>query len=280
MRTIADPTHLQQIMIEEKKKGRTIGFVPTMGYLHEGHLSLLRTARAKCDTLVLSIFVNPIQFGENEDLDRYPRNIDADTEAAENENVDIIFFPSSKNMYPSNFSTYVDEKSISGLWCGAKRPGHFKGVATVVLKLFNVVQPDFAFFGEKDYQQSLVIRKMVTDLNVPVEIVTCPIVREKDGLALSSRNTYLSPEDRDSALRLKKAMDYACDRVYKGVCEADLLISGMEDIILGGNSTQIDYIACVDNDTLEPKKIMEPGDRILLAVYVGKTRLIDNCQLP
>ena len=280
MRTIADPDHLQQIMLDEKRNGNIIGFVPTMGYLHEGHLELLRTARQQCDILVLSIFVNPIQFGENEDLDKYPRNIDADTKLAEKEKVDIIFFPSTKNMYSTDFSTYVEEKAVSKLWCGSKRPGHFKGVATVVLKLFHVVQPDLAVFGEKDYQQSLVIRKMVTDLNMPVKIITCPIVREKDGLALSSRNTYLSPEERSAALRLKKAMDYACDRVYKGVCDADLIKAGMEDIILSYKSARIDYIALVDNNTLEPKTHLKSGDRILLAVYIGKTRLIDNCQLP
>ncbi|MCD6460946.1 pantoate--beta-alanine ligase [bacterium] len=280
MQTIADPNRLQKLILDEKQKNKIIGFVPTMGYLHKGHLQLLRTARSQCDILVLSIFVNPTQFGKNEDLGRYPKNIDADMELAEREKVDIVFFPSTKTMYPDNFSTYVEEKSISKLWCGAKRPGHFKGVATVVLKLFNIVQPDIAVFGEKDYQQSLIIRKMVKDFNMPIEILTCPIVRENDGLALSSRNTYLSPEERSCALLLKKALDYACDRFYKGVREADLIKSGMENILLNGNCARIDYIACVNNDTLEPKKILDSADRILLAVYIGKTRLIDNCQLP
>ncbi len=280
MITFNDPLKIQQHIIGLKKQGKTIALVPTMGYLHKGHLSLLKEAGKSADIVVLSIFVNPKQFGPKEDLNKYPRDYEHDKQLAQSLNTDIIFYPSEENMYPSGYSTYVTEETLSLNWCGKKRQGHFRGVTTVVLKLFNIIQPDTAFFGAKDIQQALVIKKMADDLNIPVKIQVCPIIREDDGVAMSSRNTYLSPQERIDTRLLKKSLDHATELFLSGFRDSALILDEMKDIILSAKSTEIDYIACVDQSTLEQKDNLSHGDRILLAVYVGKTRLIDNCQLP
>lgn len=276
MRVFESPQELQQYITEEKRKGKTVGFVPTMGFLHEGHLSLLRAVRPDVDILVMSIFVNPLQFAPSEDLKTYPRDIAKDQAMVEKEGVDILFLPSDESMYPSGYSTYVGEIELSQRWCGKSRPGHFRGVTTVVLKLFNIVQPDISVFGEKDYQQAKVIAKMASDLNLPVTIRTCPIVREPDGLAMSSRNSYLTSEQRQAALALTNSLDYAINEFRKGVRQGNYLIQAMCLYIQTQDNIKLDYVACVDKDTLSPKEHVDVGDRLLVAAYVGETRLIDN----
>jgi len=280
MITFNDPISVQKYVSDIKKQGKSIGFVPTMGYLHEGHLSLLRAAKTGSDTVALSIFVNPKQFGPTEDLHKYPRDFERDAQLAESVNTDIIFYPTEENMYPPGYSTYVTEESISSNWCGLKRPGHFKGVTTVVVKLLNIIQPDTAYFGAKDIQQALIIKKIVADLNIPVKIEICPIVREEDGLAMSSRNVYLDKNERFDAKLINKSLSHAIDLFMSGFTNSELITEEIKRIILTAKSIEIDYIACVDKDTLEAKDTLTHGDRILIAVYAGKTRLIDNCQLP
>ncbi len=276
MRVFESPVELQQHITSEKRNGKRIGFVPTMGFLHEGHLSLLRSLRPDVDILVMSIFVNPMQFAPSEDLDAYPRNLERDKALVEKEGVDILFFPSEESMYPPGYSTYVAEVELSKRWCGKSRPGHFRGVTTVVLKLFNIVQPDIAVFGEKDYQQAKIIEKMLTDLNLPVTIRTCPIIREEDGLAMSSRNSYLTPEQRACALALTHALDYALNEFRKGVRQGNYLTQAMQLYIQTQDNITLDYVACVDKDTLLTKEMVSVGDRLLIAAYVDQTRLIDN----
>jgi len=263
--------HLQPL----RQQGKTIGLVPTMGYLHEGHLSLVRAARRENDMVVMSIFVNPTQFGPGEDLDRYPRDLYRDMELAEKAGVDGIFAPSVEEMYPEGYSTYVEVEGLSRVLCGASRPGHFRGVATVVSKLFNIIQPHRAYFGLKDYQQALIIKRMVEDLNFPVEIVTLPTVREPDGLALSSRNQYLTSEERAKALSLYRSLKRGEEMILKGIRQVQAIKEAMAQELLK-HEVKIDYVEVCNPENLSP--LEEVGDRALLAVaaWVGSTRLIDN----
>ena len=259
--------------------GKTVALVPTMGYFHEGHLSLMRLAGQLADKVVVSLFVNSLQFGPNEDLSRYPRDLDRDAAMAENEKVDILFVPSDREMYSADFNARVMVGGITETLCGKQRPGHFEGVTTVVAKLFNIVKPHFAVFGQKDFQQLSVIRKMTSDLNWDIEIVGHPIVREDDGLAMSSRNTYLSSEERSKALCLYSAVSHAQQRFAEGLRDADRLKSEIRGIISANSGVNIDYISVVDKDTLSDKEVIDTKSVLALAVMVGSTRLIDNCFL-
>lgn len=262
-----------------RKKGETVCLVPTMGYLHEGHLDLMRMGRPLADHLVISIFVNPTQFGAGEDLDRYPRDLPRDIELSESVGVECIFHPEASEMYPSGYCTYVNVENITSGLCGASRPGHFRGVATVVAKLFNIVEPDIAIFGEKDYQQLAVLRKMVEDLNMNVQILAHPTVRENDGLAMSSRNKYLTPEQRKNALVLFRTLKAAGERVKQGERSTAVLKSEAVKMIEQVPECTIDYVDIVDPVMLTPLERI--GDRAVmaLAVKVGTTRLIDNMTL-
>lgn len=280
MQVIKNPKQLQDTMLELKKQGKKIGFVPTMGYLHEGHTSLIKCAKKENDIVVVSIFVNPLQFGKNEDLDKYPRDFERDKSICEREGVDYLFYPDYKDMYPEGFQTYVEVVELSKGLCGDYRPGHFKGVATVVLKLFNIVCPDNAYFGKKDYQQLKVIQRMVKDLNVPVNVVGCPIVREPDGLAMSSRNTYLSNEERQSATYIYKGLLEGKRLFQSGERDAEKIRQAVIDTIKKASLLkEIQYVEVVDKDSLKPKKVAESGDVIAVAIYIGNTRLIDNMEL-
>ena len=259
--------------------GKTIALVPTMGYFHEGHLSLMRLAGRLADKVVVSLFVNSLQFGPSEDLSRYPRDPERDARMAENEKVDILFMPSDEDMYSADFNARVMVGDITGTLCGKQRPGHFEGVTTVVAKLFNIIKPHFGVFGQKDFQQLSVIRKMVRDLNWDIEIVGHPIVREADGLAMSSRNTYLSGEDRRKALCLYFAVKHAQERVAEGLTDVGQLKSEIRDIILANSGVGIDYISVVDKNTLSDREMIDSKSVLALAVRVGETRLIDNCFL-
>lgn len=264
--------YLKSLRCDKKE----IGFVPTMGYLHEGHRALIRTARNQNDVVVVSIFVNPTQFGEGEDYDRYPRDLNRDLAVCEEEGVDVVFAPEVSEIYPKGYRTKVCVGELGRVLEGAFRPGHFDGVATIVVKLFNVVQPDRAYFGEKDYQQLKIIQQVVEDLNIPVEIVSVPTVREKDGLACSSRNVYLSPEERESALSLYKSFLLAEKMIKSGERDAERIKEAIKAFIESHpHVTGIDYVEITD-ENLNPKKVVEKGDRILLAVRIGNTRLIDN----
>ncbi len=251
-----------------------------MGFLHEGHLSLIRAARPAADILVVTIFVNPTQFGPSEDLSSYPRDLERDLALCEKEGVDIVFAPATEDIYPEGYSTYIEESDLSRDLCGATRPGHFRGVTTVVAKLFNIVQPDVAFFGRKDYQQSRVIMKMVKDLNIPVRIEVCPIVREEDGLAMSSRNKNLNPVERQEALCLCRALLRAEELVRRGEKAAAVIKESIVEKIEKEPSARIDYIDIRDGETLELVDRIEEGTLIALAVVIGKTRLIDNLVIP
>lgn len=255
-----------------------VGFVPTMGYLHAGHLSLVGISNQRCNLTIVSIFVNPAQFGPQEDLSAYPRDLDRDLAMLERCKVDYVFFPTPEMMYPDNYKTWIEVEGISSVLCGASRPGHFRGVATVVAKLVNIVNPDFMFMGEKDYQQCLVLESMLRDLNYRTRIVRCPIVREPDGLAMSSRNKYLDKHERRNALCLYKSLQLAKELYNKGETDPELLQIAMTNLILKAGG-KIDYIAFVNQDTLAPVSVVSPSTRILLAVFIGKTRLIDNTAL-
>ncbi len=259
-----------------KKEGKTVGLVPTMGYFHEGHLSLMRRARQQNDIVVVSIYVNPLQFGPKEDYKEYPRDLDRDKALAEGVGVDVIFAPSDEEMYFKDHSVFVDEVSMTDVLCGKSRPGHFRGVLTVVAKLFNIVLPDRAYFGMKDYQQLKIIERMVRDLNFPVEIVPCPIVREEDGLAMSSRNIYLTPEERKSALSLSRSLKMAKELIEKEGIDADKIKKMIVEEIKKYPYTKIDYVEIVDADSLKPLTKESKKALIALAVFVGKARLIDN----
>jgi pantoate--beta-alanine ligase len=262
--------------LRSQTNGRKIGFVPTMGYLHEGHLSLVRKARAENDLVVVSIFVNPTQFGPNEDYEKYPRDTQRDLSLLQQENVDIVFMPSALDMYPEGFNSYIEVGPITEVLEGASRPGHFRGVATVVLKLFNAVQPQRAYFGQKDAQQVVVIKKMVHDLDVPVEIVPCPIIRETGGLAMSSRNVYLSPDDRRAALVLFRCLSLA-ERLHRqGERDASKLRDRLEGLIAREPLACADYISIAHPQTLQEFETIEGPALISLAVRIGATRLIDN----
>ncbi|MCC8014403.1 MAG: pantoate--beta-alanine ligase [Eubacterium sp.] len=263
-----------------KKQGLQIGLVPTMGWLHEGHLSLIKNARENNDRVAVSIFVNPMQFGPDEDFDSYPRDLERDAKLCEEAGVDLIFAPQPEEMYPNGFCSYVDMNGLTGGLCGKSRPIHFRGVQTVVNKLFNIVTPDNAYFGEKDAQQLAVIKRMVLDLNMNVKICGCPIIREEDGLAKSSRNSYLSPEERALAPIINKAMTAGKEMILKGERDSAKVIKAISDIILSVGVTKIDYVSIVDSLTLEPVEKIERDILCACAVYMGTSaRLIDNFSL-
>ena len=270
---------MQQSALSLRREGRRIAFVPTMGFLHEGHASLLREGRQRGDVLVLSIFVNPIQFGPNEDLDSYPRNLEGDCAIARACGVDIVFTPTAAGMYPPGFQTAIRVPELALPLCGASRPGHFDGVATVVAKLFNIVQPDVALFGRKDFQQLAIIRRMALDLSLPVEIIGMPIVREADGLAMSSRNSYLSPDQRQSALCLSRAIRLVRERYAAGERQAARLIEAARGLIQAEPAATIDYLELRDAATLETATDVSDTTLLALAVRIGTTRLIDNTLL-
>ncbi|MBI1831348.1 MAG: pantoate--beta-alanine ligase [Planctomycetes bacterium] len=262
-----------------RAQGKRVGLVPTMGALHPGHASLLRAARAETDFVVASIFVNPTQFGPNEDLSRYPRPFEHDVDVCTTENVDLIFHPAAAIMYSPSFTTYVEVHELQNVLCGASRPGHFRGVATVVLKLFNIVQPDVAYFGQKDAQQARILMQFARDLDVPVQLRVCPIVRESDGLALSSRNVYLNATERANATVLYRTLTSMCERIDAGERSADMLLRDARARIEATPGARIDYVAIVDYDRLQPLAQLRGKVLIALAVYFGTTRLIDNVLL-
>lgn len=259
-----------------KREGLTVGFVPTMGYLHEGHKSLMQAARANNDKVVVSVFVNPMQFGPNEDLESYPRDFEKDSALCESVGVDLIFHPEPEEMYADGFCSYVDMNGLTTELCGKSRPIHFRGVQTVVLKLFNIVKPDRAYFGQKDAQQLAVIKRMVKDLNVDTEIVGCPIVREADGLAKSSRNTYLNPDERKAALILSRSLKLGRELIENGETDSKAVIKAITDSINTEPLAKIDYVDVVDFDTITPVDKIGKSVLVAIAVYIGKTRLIDN----
>lgn len=259
-----------------RKEGLTVGFVPTMGYLHEGHASLIRKSSEQNDRTVVSVFVNPMQFGVNEDLDSYPRDIEHDSEVVEESGGDIIFNPEPEEMYKSGFSSFVDMTVLTEELCGLSRPVHFRGVCTVVTKLFNIVKPDRAYFGQKDAQQLAVIKHMVSDLNMDIEIIGCPIVREESGLAKSSRNTYLSDKERESALILSKAIFMGMDMVRNGEKDCKKILDAMKKNIESEPLAKIDYVKIVDLNTMQQIDTLDRPALCAMAVYIGKTRLIDN----
>lgn len=253
-----------------------VGLVPTMGYLHEGHLSLVRRAKEECDHVVVSIFVNPTQFGPNEDLAKYPRDLDRDLSLLEPLGTDLVWTPSAEEMYPQGYQTWVEVEAITRPLEGAMRPGHFRGVTTVVAKLFNAVQPHKAYFGQKDAQQAAVIRQMTRDLSYPIEIVVCPIVREADGLAMSSRNVYLDAEERKAATALFRALSAAKELYEAGERNAETLRRKMKEVLAGEPLAEVQYVSCADYDTLEELDTVKGRTLLSMAVFIGKTRLIDN----
>lgn len=279
MKIITTIPEMQSVAEPLRKQGKTIGFVPTMGFLHEGHLSLMRTARAECNVVVVSIFVNPTQFGPNEDLDRYPRDAEGDREKCESAGVDILFMPDAEEMYPEKPTVFVTVEGISDVLEGAIRPGHFRGVATVVAKLFNIVKPHKAYFGQKDFQQCAVIKRMVKGLNMDIDVSVLPTVRERDGLAMSSRNSYLNPDERRAAAVLYKALAAARDLFTAGATEPEKLKNKMRAVIAGEPSVTIDYIEIADPEDLVMGYSAQYRMVILVAVRLGRTRLIDNIML-
>lgn len=264
---------------EWRREGRRVGFVPTMGYLHEGHLSLVRESKGRADVTVVSIFVNPTQFGPNEDFAKYPRDLAQDSAFLKEAGVDALFYPEASEIYPPGYRTYVEVEGLQDRLCGRSRPGHFKGVATVVLKLFEIVSPDFAFFGAKDAQQVLIIKRLAADLDLDVEIVTCPIVREADGLALSSRNAYLDPAGRRAARVLSTSLRWAEKAVAAGERDAARLVSGIRAIIDAEPLARVDYVEAVNPETLDPVAELRGEALVALAVFIGPTRLIDNIRI-
>jgi pantoate--beta-alanine ligase len=276
MEIIDDLVTVQDRCREARRSGKKISFVPTMGYLHEGHLSLMREARKRGDLLVASIFVNPTQFGPKEDFAAYPRDLERDAGLAAGAGVDMLFHPTPETMYPNGYKTYVNVEGLTKTLCGESRPGHFRGVTTVVCKLFNIVQPDVALFGQKDFQQLAVLRRMVTDLNMPIEVVGMPIVREAGGLAMSSRNVYLSPDERKQALALVDALRQAGVAARHGELHSRRLVGLVRERIGREPDARIDYIKICDGDTLEGVDRVDTNSVLLLAVHIGRTRLIDN----
>jgi pantoate--beta-alanine ligase len=270
---------LKELRLARASLPAPVGFVPTMGFLHEGHLSLVRRARQECASVVVSIFVNPTQFGPKEDLGAYPRDLERDLALLAQENVDLVWSPSAEEMYPAGFQTWVTVQEVSQPLEGAMRPGHFRGVATVVAKLFNAVQPDRAYFGQKDAQQAAVIRQMTRDLSYPIEIVVSPIAREPDGLALSSRNVYLNPQERRAAVVLSRSLEAARQAYDRGERDANRLRQIMLDILEAQPLANPQYVSCADPHTLEELETVTRGALLSMAVYVGRTRLIDNTVL-
>lgn len=276
MKVVKKKEQIRKIVSEAGLAGKKIGFVPTMGALHEGHLSLIKAAKKQTDFVVVSIFVNPAQFGPGEDLAKYPRPFDADIKACKNSGVDVVFAPSDKEMYPEKNLTWVNVEKLSEPLCGKSRPGHFRGVATVCAKLFNIVQPDIAFFGQKDAQQVVVIQRMIADLNMPLRIVVCPTVREKDGLAASSRNKYLNARGRKDAVLLYAALQEAEILIGMGMRKSSALIKEMKKILKISKRIKIEYISITDAQTLDELDRIKGKVLIALAVKIGSTRLIDN----
>lgn len=279
METVFSVTEMRRRAAVAKAEGKSISFVPTMGFLHEGHASLIREARKQGALCVVSIFVNPTQFGAGEDFNSYPRDLERDRETALQNGVDVLFVPEAAEMYPKGFQTYVNVEEVSLPLCGASRPGHFRGVTTVVAKLFNIVKPNSSFFGEKDYQQLAVIRRMVGDLNMDVEIVGMPTVREPDGLAMSSRNAYLSPAERKSALCLSRAISAAIELYQAGERSVPLLRNEALRIIGEEPAARVDYVELRDGESLAEVDTADDGTVLALAVRIGATRLIDNRML-
>ena len=280
MHTISSSTEITAISKQARGANQRIGFVPTMGALHAGHISLVRAARAQSDVVIVSIFVNPLQFGPQEDFSKYPRTLERDCALLAAENVDYVFAPSVEEMYPQGACTWVTVEGITDRLDGRSRPGHFRGVSTVVSKLFHIVQPDLAFFGQKDTAQAAISQKMVSDLNFDVRIVVCPTVRESDGLAMSSRNAYLDPTQRQQATVLYRALMRVQALADQGESNAGKLLAAGKLVIVEEPSIRLDYFEIVDRDTLEPVAKTSRGALVAVAAYVGETRLIDNIVLP
>lgn len=276
MKVVHTIQEVRDFVKSQRAEGKSIGFVPTMGYLHEGHMSLMKRAGEENDVVVASIFVNPMQFGPNEDLDSYPRDLDHDAKLCEEVGVSLIFNPEPEEMYAPDFTTFVDMNGVTKELCGKSRPVHFRGVCTVVNKLFNIVTPDRAYFGQKDAQQLAVIKRMVRDLNMDIQIVGCPIVREEDGLAKSSRNTYLSAEERKAALVLSRAIRLGEQMAKEGEKDAARIEKAMRETIEAEPLAKIDYVSIVDAVSIEPIQQLQGEILGAIAVYIGKTRLIDN----
>ncbi|MDP8253995.1 MAG: pantoate--beta-alanine ligase [Candidatus Kaelpia aquatica] len=267
---------LQDNSLRLKLEGKSIGFVPTMGYLHQGHISLIRAARKESNVVVLSIFVNPVQFSPGEDCRRYPRDFKRDCSIARNENVDIVFYPSSGQIYPQEYSSYVEVNGLSSLLCGKSRPNHFRGVATVCTKLFNIVQPDFVYFGQKDYQQAIIIRRMIKDLNMPFKIRVLPLLREESGLAMSSRNRYLSKTARENAAAIYKGLKEAKDLFKNGQRDAAKIKAMLKKKIKEIPNVRIDYVDIVDSKSLKSLSQVKKQSILAVAIWIDKIRLIDN----
>lgn len=276
MKMADDVDELREQIAEARRRGDWIGAVPTMGALHAGHLSLMETARLECDFVVATIFVNPTQFGPNEDFERYPRTLEQDLAACSRAGVDLVFCPTRDLMYPDEYGTFVEVEGLTNVWEGAFRPGHFRGVATIVLKLLNCIAPDVAYFGRKDYQQQALIRKMCRELDLPVEIRTCPTVREADGLALSSRNQYLSPAERQSALALSQCLRLARNRLTAGETDVAAVRAAMREQLDRDKAIQVDYVTVAHPETLRELSEPLPEMVALVAARIGRTRLIDN----
>ncbi|MBI4746711.1 MAG: pantoate--beta-alanine ligase [Deltaproteobacteria bacterium] len=276
MKVIESIKEMKEASQALRAEGKKIAFVPTMGYLHEGHLSLMRKGREVGDALIVSIFVNPTQFGKGEDLERYPRDIERDKELCKGEGVDILFVPSVREIYPENYQTYVDVEDVTKNLCGTSRPGHFRGVATVVTKLFNIVRPDIAIFGEKDFQQLAVIKRLALDLNMDVEVIGMPIFRESDGLAMSSRNNYLSQEERGAARSIYRALRRAKEVFDEGERSAGVLLNEARRVLEICPLIEPEYVKLADMGTMEYVDRVEEEALLAIAVRIGKTRLIDN----
>lgn len=279
MKKITSIKEMKATVRELKSRGKTIGFVPTMGYLHEGHLNLVRKSTQRAEVTVVSVFVNPAQFGPKEDFKEYPRDLNRDLQLLEKEGVDYLFYPDSEEMYPPGYKTYVWVHDLEEKLCGRSRPGFFRGVCTVVLKLFNIIDPDMAFFGQKDAQQAIILRKMVEDLHLDVKIEVLPIVRDEDGLALSSRNEYLNSKEKEAALALSRSLQEAKKIIKAGERRAAVIIKKVEETIRQEPLAKIDYIEIADLDELEPIEMIKDESLLALAVWVGKTRLIDNLMI-
>jgi pantoate--beta-alanine ligase len=279
MKVVKGVAAMKALAREWGQEGKRIGLVPTMGYLHEGHLSLVRESKKRADVTVVSIFVNPTQFGPNEDFKKYPRDLEKDSAYLKKGGVDVLFLPEASEIYPPGYRTYVEVQGLQDRLCGRSRPGHFRGVATIVLKLFEIVGPDLAFFGAKDAQQVLIIKRMADDLDLGVEVVTCPIVREPDGLAMSSRNIFLTPEGRKAALVLSISLRWAERAVAAGERDATAIVAGIRSVIEPEPLARVDYVEAVDPKTLEPVAEIRGEVLVALAVFIGSTRLIDNVRL-
>jgi pantoate--beta-alanine ligase len=279
MKIVDKPSEIYSLVASSKCNGERVGLVPTMGALHAGHLSLVDEAKRHCDIAIATIFVNPTQFGPNEDFSKYPRTLDSDLEKLERAKCDWVFVPSTTQMYPEGLSTYLEPPTVATHWEGEIRPGHFRGVTTIVLKLFHLIPADMAFFGRKDYQQVAVLKAMVRDLNVPIELIACDTVREQDGLAMSSRNRYLSTTDRGRAVGLWNALQHVQSLVRGGCHDVERLELEMRKALLAAPVDRIDYAAIVDGVTMEPLSQVSPGAVAIIAVRIGTTRLIDNLSL-